>query len=43
VINLANRAPPFVSNPSSVYPVTYDGANANTLGRFISLRLQKRW
>jgi iron complex outermembrane receptor protein len=42
MINLANRAPPYVSNPSG-YPITYDGANANALGRFISLRLQKRW
>jgi iron complex outermembrane receptor protein len=41
VINLTNRAPPFVSNPS--YPITYDGANANALGRYISLRLQKHW
>jgi iron complex outermembrane receptor protein len=42
VINLTNRAPPYVSNPSG-YPITYDGANANALGRFISLRLQKHW
>jgi iron complex outermembrane recepter protein len=43
VINLTNRAPPYVLNPSSGYPITYDGTNANALGRFISLRLQKRW
>jgi iron complex outermembrane receptor protein len=44
VINLTNRAPPFVLNPSpSIYPINYDGANANALGRYISLRLQKRW
>ena len=43
VINLTNRAPPYVSNPSSGYPITYDGVNANAQGRFISLRLQKRW
>jgi iron complex outermembrane recepter protein len=42
VINLTNRAPPYVS-ASNVYGITYDGANANALGRFISLRLQKRW
>jgi iron complex outermembrane recepter protein len=42
VINLTNRAPPYVSNPSG-YPITYDGANASALGRYISLRLQKRW
>jgi iron complex outermembrane recepter protein len=42
VINLTNRAPPFVSNISG-YPITYDGVNANALGRYISLRLQKRW
>jgi iron complex outermembrane recepter protein len=44
VINLTNRAPPDVSaSASSLYGITYDGANANALGRFISLRLQKRW
>jgi hypothetical protein len=42
VINLTNRAPPYVSNPSG-YPITYDGSNANALGRYISLRLQKHW
>jgi iron complex outermembrane recepter protein len=42
VINLTDRAPPYVSNPFG-YPITYDGANANALGRYISLRLQKRW
>jgi iron complex outermembrane recepter protein len=42
VINLTNRAPPYVANPSG-YAITYDGSNANALGRFISLRLQKRW
>jgi iron complex outermembrane recepter protein len=43
VINLTNRAPPYVSNPSTGYPITYDGVNANALGRYISLRLQKHW
>jgi iron complex outermembrane receptor protein len=42
VINLTDRAPPYVSNPSG-YPITYDGANANAQGRYISLRLQKHW
>jgi iron complex outermembrane recepter protein len=42
VINLTNRAPPYVSNPIG-YPINYDGANANALGRYISLRLQKHW
>ncbi len=38
VINLTNRAPPFVLNPSpSVYPINYDGANANALGRILFL------
>jgi iron complex outermembrane recepter protein len=43
VINLANRAPPYVANPSGYSTITYDGNNANALGRYISLRLQKRW
>jgi iron complex outermembrane recepter protein len=42
VTNLTDRDPPYVSNPSG-YPITYDGINANALGRFFSLRLQKRW
>jgi iron complex outermembrane receptor protein len=42
VINLSDRAPPYVANPFG-YPITYDGNNANALGRFFSLRLQKRW
>jgi iron complex outermembrane recepter protein len=42
VINLTNRAPPYVFNPHG-YAITYDGANANPLGRYISLRLQKHW
>jgi iron complex outermembrane recepter protein len=42
VINIANRNPPFVAN-SFGYGVTYDGINANPLGRYVSLRLQKRW
>jgi iron complex outermembrane receptor protein len=42
VINLTDRAPPYVFNPFG-YSITYDGANANALGRYISLRLQKRW
>jgi iron complex outermembrane recepter protein len=40
VINLFNKAPPYVANP---YAVNFDGANANALGRFISLQLSKRW
>ena len=42
VINLTDRAPPYVANPFG-YPLNYDGNNANPLGRFFSLRLQKRW
>jgi iron complex outermembrane receptor protein len=43
VINLTNRAPPYVLNPSFGVSIPYDGNNANALGRYISLRLQKRW
>jgi iron complex outermembrane receptor protein len=42
VTNLTDRDPPYVTNPFG-YPITYDGANANVLGRYFSLRLQKRW
>jgi iron complex outermembrane recepter protein len=42
VRNLTNRDPPYVANPLG-YQINYDGANANALGRFYSLQLQKRW
>lgn len=42
VINLTDRDPPYVTNSFGV-PITYDGANANAMGRYVSLRLQKRW
>jgi len=42
VINLTDRAPPYVTNPNG-YPINYDGVNANALGRYFSIRLQKRW
>jgi iron complex outermembrane recepter protein len=42
VINIANRSPPFVANDAGL-PVNYDGANANPLGRYLSLLVSKRW
>jgi outer membrane receptor protein involved in Fe transport len=42
VTNLTNRNPPYVSD-SAQFGITYDGVNANALGRFLSLRLQKHW
>jgi iron complex outermembrane receptor protein len=42
VVNLTNRQPPYAANDNG-FPITYDGANANALGRYVSLRLQKRW
>lgn len=41
VSNLLDRAPPFVASP--LYGVNFDGANANALGRFLSVQLAKRW
>jgi outer membrane receptor protein involved in Fe transport len=45
VTNLANRAPPYVNSSFTTqgYGITYDGVNASVLGRYFSLRLQKRW
>jgi iron complex outermembrane receptor protein len=43
VINLTNREPPYVAVPGTYSAIAYDGNNANVLGRYISLRLQKRW
>ncbi|MBB1179234.1 TonB-dependent receptor [Brevundimonas pondensis] len=40
VLNLANAAPPFYDSPNGV---AFDGANANALGRQVSLQLTKRW
>ena len=42
VTNLTNRNPPYIAD-SATYGITYDGVNANALGRFFSLRLQKHW
>jgi iron complex outermembrane recepter protein len=41
VTNLLNKAPPYVANP--VFGINFDGANANALGRFISVQVSKRW
>jgi outer membrane receptor protein involved in Fe transport len=41
VTNLFNTAPPYAANP--LFGINFDGANANALGRFISLQLSKRW
>jgi iron complex outermembrane recepter protein len=41
VTNLFDKAPPYAANP--VFGINFDGANANALGRFISLQLSKRW
>jgi iron complex outermembrane recepter protein len=43
VINLTNREPPYVAVPGTYSAIAFDGNNANVLGRYISLRLQKRW
>jgi outer membrane receptor protein involved in Fe transport len=40
VQNLFDRAPPFYDAPEGV---AYDAANANVLGRFVSLQLTKAW
>jgi hypothetical protein len=44
VRNLANRDPPFVLSTDPVdAPINFDGANANPLGRFVSVQLGKKW
>jgi outer membrane receptor protein involved in Fe transport len=45
VLNAANKAPPYVRSPSPLFEpgVTFDGANANVLGRFLSFELAKKW
>jgi outer membrane receptor protein involved in Fe transport len=43
VLNVLNRDPPYAVNGTSVYPVNYDPANANPLGRLVALALRKKW
>ena len=45
IVNIFDRAPPFVSTPApGLAPgIVFDGANANVWGRLISLQLTKRW
>jgi iron complex outermembrane recepter protein len=43
VTNVTNAAPPFVKNLSTQYPINFDGANANALGRVYSIQLAKHW
>jgi iron complex outermembrane receptor protein len=40
VTNLLDAAPPFYDNPGGI---GYDAANADGLGRFVSLQLTRRW
>jgi outer membrane receptor protein involved in Fe transport len=43
-LNIFDRAPPLVRLPATVAPgVTYDSANTNPMGRFLSLRISKEW
>jgi iron complex outermembrane receptor protein len=42
VTNIANKDPPYVAN-SYAFPVYFDGANANALGRFFSIQMSKRF
>jgi outer membrane receptor protein involved in Fe transport len=41
VINLLNRNPPFLNN--AAWPINYDGANANPLGRYLSVQVSLPW
>jgi outer membrane receptor protein involved in Fe transport len=43
-INIFDRDPPFVLLPPTVaLGLTYDSANTNPMGRFLSLRISKEW
>ena len=41
VINVLNRNPPFLNN--AAWPINYDGANANPLGRYLTLQVLLPW
>lgn len=42
-VNAFNEDPPFVNIPNASFPIGFDGANANPLGRSVSLELLKRF
>jgi iron complex outermembrane receptor protein len=42
-LNIFDRDPPFVNASSQLVNVNYDPANANPLGRFVSLAVRKKW
>jgi iron complex outermembrane receptor protein len=42
-LNIFDRDPPFVNASSQLVNVKYDPANANPLGRFVSLAVRKKW
>lgn len=43
-VNVTNRAPPYVFGDDPTTPgINYDGTNANTLGRQVSLQISKRF
>ena len=44
VLNLFNRAPPYVLLPSTVTQgINYDSSNTSPLGRFVNLQISKQW
>lgn len=43
VLNITNEPPPRVLNDFAVTGINFDAANANTLGRFVSLLVSKAW
>lgn len=45
LLNVFDRNPPFVATSigGAGYPISYDSANANPLGRFIAVSLRKKW
>jgi iron complex outermembrane recepter protein len=47
VLNVTDEDPPFVATASVALPahsaINFDGANANVLGRFVSVQLTKQW
>jgi iron complex outermembrane receptor protein len=45
LLNVFDRNPPFVATSigGAGFPISYDSANANPLGRFIAVSLRKKW
>jgi iron complex outermembrane recepter protein len=43
VLNVGNIDPPYVKNGGGTFPINFDGANANPVGRYLALDITVSW